>query len=706
MSFMKCLLSFVFLFFIISTSFISQAGVETSPLPTLSVLPNAMTGSQIVLQNFSFGSLSSVPSYVAALTNDVTARTRVTSFSGSNRLDLGTTGTSSSNRTWQIYGFYPMPETNLTFSVYSNEPYASPSLDIWFGSAGSLSDIRESSIHISIGYNTDAVYHFGGGSNLYPKSSLQWYRYTIHIYPNYTYTTSRNGVALESFTSFVYKAPAYSYAPIYSGWNLYLQYAKTVGAGDSYLDYISQTIAQRVITPISPRHMAFQFDDGNVTVYTLAYPMLSQYGWSGTAFVPGSQISNYSGTPGHLSWSNLRNMTRSGWDTGDHSFYHVTLTALPLAQAEQNISMGRAAIINNMTYIPSLWAAPGYADNWTLDSYAYSLGMTSRDVALPSYSETSYVITGGTYDTRNPALGPLSVKSPAALVFHVISNTSCSTCTSWSDFSSILSEAFSRGYRVVPYGTYLNEVAVSATSPTTGFSSSATSFTFQYMPSSISSLGLLDMYNIHPIIARFGETNATTQFGFGKNVTLLEANAGTYYLAMSVGGETPTNGSAVSVTYYQPGAISGDVIRFTTKGFSGATRYFNMTGLLASTTYNVSVDGVQVLSEESDANGKLSIPWSAWAYHEFVVSVGPSVASVITMTWVNIMLFILFLFVIIALALVGFGYHPAFLFMDGIVVIAFTFWAYTQTTNLIISGALAFLGIGFLALGMMIHPRR
>ncbi len=70
--------------------------------------------------------------------------------------------------------------------------------------------------------------------------------------------------------------------------------------------------------------ISFTFDDGYVSVYDVAYPILDQYGYTGTAFV----ITNFIGSPGHMSQEQLLALQSDGWEIGSHTNTHPDLTTL------------------------------------------------------------------------------------------------------------------------------------------------------------------------------------------------------------------------------------------------------------------------------------------------------------------------------------------------------------------------------------------
>jgi peptidoglycan/xylan/chitin deacetylase (PgdA/CDA1 family) len=76
------------------------------------------------------------------------------------------------------------------------------------------------------------------------------------------------------------------------------------------------------------------FDDGNLSVYSTAYPILSQYGFTANAYM----ITNKAASAGYISITNMTTMYNNGWDIASHGYSHTDLTTLTAAEQEAEIS--------------------------------------------------------------------------------------------------------------------------------------------------------------------------------------------------------------------------------------------------------------------------------------------------------------------------------------------------------------------------------
>ena len=70
------------------------------------------------------------------------------------------------------------------------------------------------------------------------------------------------------------------------------------------------------------------FDDGFESTFTIAYPIMQQYGIVGTVYVVPSWI----GAPGYLTLAELTTLHNAGWTIASHSWDHTVLTSLTSAE--------------------------------------------------------------------------------------------------------------------------------------------------------------------------------------------------------------------------------------------------------------------------------------------------------------------------------------------------------------------------------------
>ena len=77
-------------------------------------------------------------------------------------------------------------------------------------------------------------------------------------------------------------------------------------------------------TELPPRPIIITFDDGDISVYTTAFPIMQKYGLTGVTYI----VDNYMGTDGYMSADQIKGLMAAGWEVGSHSRSHRDLTKL------------------------------------------------------------------------------------------------------------------------------------------------------------------------------------------------------------------------------------------------------------------------------------------------------------------------------------------------------------------------------------------
>jgi len=65
------------------------------------------------------------------------------------------------------------------------------------------------------------------------------------------------------------------------------------------------------------------FDDGHISVYQNAFPIMSDYGFPGIFYIVANRIND---VPDFVNVSSLKEMIAAGWEVGSHSYTHSDLT--------------------------------------------------------------------------------------------------------------------------------------------------------------------------------------------------------------------------------------------------------------------------------------------------------------------------------------------------------------------------------------------
>lgn len=73
------------------------------------------------------------------------------------------------------------------------------------------------------------------------------------------------------------------------------------------------------------RPVVISFDDGDMTVYKTAFPIMKEFGFIGVNYIVGDRL----GVDGYMGAAQLKEMIASGWEVGSHSMSHIDLTTSP-----------------------------------------------------------------------------------------------------------------------------------------------------------------------------------------------------------------------------------------------------------------------------------------------------------------------------------------------------------------------------------------
>jgi len=95
--------------------------------------------------------------------------------------------------------------------------------------------------------------------------------------------------------------------------------------------------------PLPVHPIILTFDDGYKDVFTFAYPLLKEYGFTGTFNI----ISGYVQSPGYLSWGDIKGMLIGGMQIASHTVHHYSLgplVAYAPAEAQYELQHSKATL--------------------------------------------------------------------------------------------------------------------------------------------------------------------------------------------------------------------------------------------------------------------------------------------------------------------------------------------------------------------------
>jgi peptidoglycan/xylan/chitin deacetylase (PgdA/CDA1 family) len=132
-----------------------------------------------------------------------------------------------------------------------------------------------------------------------------------------------------------------------------------------------------------PRPIVITFDDGDVTVYSQAFPIMREYGFIGVNYL----VTNYVGTDGYMGVEQLKELAAAGWQTGSHSISHVDLTSIKILAWE---------VVESHHKLEKLLGVP-------VKTFAYPFGKMNEDARILVQQKYSAGVGLGVYVTQRRA---------------------------------------------------------------------------------------------------------------------------------------------------------------------------------------------------------------------------------------------------------------------------------------------------------------
>ncbi|MEI6688904.1 MAG: polysaccharide deacetylase family protein [Thermoleophilia bacterium] len=146
------------------------------------------------------------------------------------------------------------------------------------------------------------------------------------------------------------------------------------------------------------------FDDGYRGVATVAAPMMSQFGFFGTAYIITDRIATKKSTaPTWLTWSQLRVLEQRGWDIGSHTVSHTEIPHMTPEAAMKTLRQSRFTLERHL----------GHPVQW----FCYPAGSVDQK-AVEEVKSAGYVLA-----TTTKSGDTLSALDPLQLERIRISNT-------------------------------------------------------------------------------------------------------------------------------------------------------------------------------------------------------------------------------------------------------------------------------------------
>lgn len=110
---------------------------------------------------------------------------------------------------------------------------------------------------------------------------------------------------------------------------------------------VSQALELLASGKIPAKTIVLTFDDGYVSCYTKAWPIMKEFGFTGTFYV----VSSFSDRYNYLTWEQLRTMQEAGLEIGSHSQHHPSLKTSSASIQSEEI-LGSKKILEEKLGVP------------------------------------------------------------------------------------------------------------------------------------------------------------------------------------------------------------------------------------------------------------------------------------------------------------------------------------------------------------------
>ena len=127
---------------------------------------------------------------------------------------------------------------------------------------------------------------------------------------------------------------------------------------------------EKAISDLDNKLIGLTFDDGHISNFTLAYPVLKKYGFKAIFFI----IVNNIDKPGYISWEQLRQLETNGMSIGSHSMTHPILTRMTDRDVEYELKESKNILDKNLLFPTESISIPHGFWNNRIANIAFRVG--------------------------------------------------------------------------------------------------------------------------------------------------------------------------------------------------------------------------------------------------------------------------------------------------------------------------------------------
>ncbi|MBF0504427.1 MAG: polysaccharide deacetylase family protein [Candidatus Omnitrophica bacterium] len=160
-----------------------------------------------------------------------------------------------------------------------------------------------------------------------------------------------------------------------------------------------QGYTAKLIEELSPgqgKTVIITFDDGEMSDFIHAFPVLKKLGWKAYFFIIVKRI----GQKGYMGWEELKELTQAGMVIGSHGLSHEILTNLLDSQMEEELLASKKNLENNLNIkVDKLSIPRGFCNDKIIEA-AHRLG----------YSQPVFISEKPEF-LKTPCLSRIAIKS-------------------------------------------------------------------------------------------------------------------------------------------------------------------------------------------------------------------------------------------------------------------------------------------------------
>lgn len=135
--------------------------------------------------------------------------------------------------------------------------------------------------------------------------------------------------------------------------------------------------------PTRPRSVVLTFDDGHISFYEHAFPVLKMLGFTATMFLIISKI----GQKNYMDWEQIVEMQRNGFSFESHSITHPIITEINPEQAKEEISCSKEILEKNLESPIRFFAYRGGHFNDQIKNMVASSGYVAAVCSKGGYND-------------------------------------------------------------------------------------------------------------------------------------------------------------------------------------------------------------------------------------------------------------------------------------------------------------------------------